>query len=215
MTVQPAFETVLEHDGAVVTLRASLRAAVTIDNLPGGFPQVWKQIAQQSLSQIRAVILATATDRQDAQHVLAATADKPLASFLADAQAACLAVLAALIKAGDDSAAEAPSQGRASDKPMPLSEYFKTLYQFATGWLGWSPSDAWSASPAEIEAAFEAHIDRLVKLTPGLSEIQATGSALVATSNVYTAERLREIEELGYDPAFDREGLRALKVRHQ
>ncbi|MTD98784.1 hypothetical protein GIY56_00610 [Paracoccus sp. YIM 132242] len=215
MTVRPAFETILEHDGAVVMLRASLRAAVAIDNLPGGFPQVWEQIARQSLSTIRAVLLATATDRQDAQRFLAATADKPLASFLADAQAACLAVLAALLKAGDDSAANAPSQGRASDKPMSLNEYHKTLFQYATGWLGWSPAETWNASPAEIEAAFEAHVDRLVKLTPGLSDAHDTGSARPTTTNEYTPERLREIENLGYDPAFDRQALRQLQARNQ
>lgn len=90
-SVQPAFETVLEHDGAVVTLRASLRAAVAIDTLPGGFPATWEQIARQSLSHIRAVLLATATDRQEAQRFLAATADKPMRAFLAEAQAAWLA----------------------------------------------------------------------------------------------------------------------------
>lgn len=213
MTVQPAFETVLEVHGHAVTLRASLRAAIAIDTLPGGFPKVLEQIARQSLSQIRAVLLAAATDRQDAQRFLTATANKPLASYLADAQAACLAVLAALIQAGDDDAAEASSQGRASDKPMPLREYFKTLFQYATGWLGWSPSDTWNASPAEIEAAFEAHTDRLVKLTAGLS---AEGDDRPKDNpNIYSAERLREIEELGFDPAFDRQALRALQARNQ
>lgn len=209
---QPAFETVLEAHGHIVTLRASLRAAVAIDNLPGGFPAIWEQIARQSLSQIRAVILATATDRQDAQRFLAATADKPLSSFLADAQAACLAVLAALLNAGDDSAADAPSRGSTSDKPVPLREYFKTLYQYATGWLGWSSADTWAAYPAEIEAAFTAHVDRLVKLTPGLSSEGDDRPTSAPTH--YTPERLREIEELGYDPAFDRAGLHALKAKH-
>lgn len=210
---QPAFETLLEHDGHVVMLRASLRAAVAIDGLPGGFPVVIDQLYRQSVTVIRAVLLATATDRQEAHRFLAATADKPLASFLADAQAACLAVLAALIQAGDDSAEDAPSQGSTSGEPMPLREYFQTLYQYATGWLGWSPADTWAASPAEIETAFAAHIDRLVKLTPGLSSASDETKPTRPTTNEYTPARLREIEELGYDPAFDRQALRALKAR--
>lgn len=215
MTVRPAFETILEHDGAVVTLRASLRAAVAIDAMPGGFPETWNQIARQSYSAIRAVLLATAEDRQEAHAFLAAIARQPLSRFVPDAQAACLAILAALITPGDDDAVEASSPGGASGKPMPLREYHKTLFQYATGWLGWSPSETWNASPAEIEAAFAAHVDRLVKLTPGLSDAQNTDSARTTTQNDYTPERLREIEDLGYDPAFDRQALRQLQARNQ
>lgn len=209
MTVQPAFEIDLEAHGYAVTLRASLRAAVAIDNLPGGFPKVWEQIGRQSLSQIRAVILATATDRQDAQHVLVATADKPLASFLDGAQAACLAVLACYFS---DTAEATESRNLPAAERTTLRGYFQQLYGYATGWLGWTPAETWTASPAEIEAAFAAHIDRLVKLTPDLAP---SDQPEVSASTHYTPERLREIEELGYDPAFDREGLRALKAKHQ
>lgn len=209
MTLQPASEIILEHDGHTVTLRSSLRAAVAIENLPGGIAQAFERIARQSLSETRTVILATAADRQEAHRFLTDTADKPLASFLTDAQAACLAVLAALIQAGDDDAAEASSHGSTTGKPMPLREYFKTLYQYATGWLGWSPADTWTASPAEIETAFLAHIDRLTKLTPGLASPE---DAKVSPSGAYTAEHLRQIEEQGFDPAFDREGLRRLQA---
>lgn len=94
MTMQPAFETVLKAPGHAVTLRASLQAAVAIDALPGGFPEVWEQIARQSLATIRAVILVTATDRQDAQRFLMRICDKSLVLFIPEAHAACLAVLA-------------------------------------------------------------------------------------------------------------------------
>lgn len=54
-----------------------------------------------------------------------------------------------------------------------------------------------------------------MKLTPGLSDTQDTDSARPTKPNEYTAERLREIEELGYDPAFDRQALRQLQARNQ
>lgn len=210
MPVQPALETVLTAHGQAVTLRASLRAATTIENMPGGFAGAYEGLLSQSLAKIRAVILATATDRRDAQAVLTATADKPLHRFLSDAQAACLAVLAALISNdGDDSADNAPSQGSKQGASLPLREYFQTLYRYGTGWLGWSPADTWAASPAEIEAAFSAHVDRLVMMTPGASR---DDRGAPDHPNIYSAERLREIEELGYDPAFDREGLARLKA---
>ena len=210
MPVQPAYETALTAHGHTVKLRASLRAAVAIDGMPGGFAGAYEGLLAQSFTTIRAVILATATDRQDAQAVLTATADKPLHRFASEAQAACLAVLAALLKAGDDSADDAPSQGSDKGAAMRLREYFQTLFRYATGWLGWTPADTWASSPAEIEAAFAAHVDRLVMMTPNLSR---EGEDQPSNPNIYTAERLREIEELGYDPAFDRAGLARLKAR--
>ena len=78
-----------------------------------------------------------------------------------------------------------------------------------TGWLGWPPSEVWNASIGELEAAFLAHVDRLVKMTPGAS---ANGKA--AGGGEYTPDRLRQIEDQGFDLAFDREALRALKSRY-
>lgn len=214
MPVQPAYETDLEHGGRTVTLKASLRAATAIENLPGGFAGTYEGLLNQSLTTIRAVILATATDRREARTLLAATADKPLHRFACDAQAACLAVLAAILTTGDDDADKASSRGSndgMSGGEMPLRQYFAQLFQYATGWLGWSPADTWAASPAEIEGAFAAHVDRLVKLTPGAS---STTETTTSTQDTYSAERLRQIEEQGRDPAFDREGLRRLKARY-
>ncbi|TGN68269.1 hypothetical protein E4L95_01925 [Paracoccus liaowanqingii] len=207
MSLQPAFEIVLEAHGQTVTLRASLRAAVTLDAMPGGFPQVHNQISRLSYTAIRAVILATATDRQAAHRFLAASADMPLRESLPDAQAACLAVLASILPQPDEAA-----QSRATTaEAMPLRAYFQTLYEYATGWLGWTPAEAWAASTTEIEAAFAAHVDRLVKMTPGMSGDQSTRSA----STTYTAERLREIDDLGHDPAFDRAAFAKFKARHR
>ncbi|MCT4332619.1 hypothetical protein MU516_07030 [Paracoccus sp. YLB-12] len=213
MSVQPAPEIDLDDDGRTVTLRADLRAATAIENMPGGIAGAYEGLLSQSFTTIRAVILATATDRRDGQAVLAAIASKPLSSFLSDAQAACLAVLAATLTTGDDDANDASSHGSndgMSGGEMPLRKYFQTLYGYGTGWLGWSSADTWAASPIEIESAFAAHIDRLVKLTPGASSTEATPEA--SASNSYNAKRLREIEEQGFDPAFDRHGLRKLKA---
>lgn len=209
MTLQPAYETVLRIGDHAVTLRASLRAAIAIDNLPGGFAGAYQGLLTQSLSTIRAVLLAAAPDRQEAERFLSATADKPLSPFLVEAQAACLAVMAALIKAGEDSADEAPSQGSEPGAAMPLREYFQSLFRYATGWLGWTPANTWMASPAEIETAFAAHVDRLVKMTPGAS----TSATSTSNPDHYTPERLKKIEEQGFDPAFDRAGLRNLKAK--
>lgn len=213
MTVQPAYEVTLERDGTTVMLRASLRAAVTIENMPGGIAGAYDGLLKQSYTAIRQVLLATATDQGEAINFLARMSGKPLSRFAHDAQAACLAVLAALLQPGDDDADQASSRGSNQSERMTLRQYFDALYGYATGWLGWSPAETWAASPAEISAAFTAHIDRLMKLTPGLSGGDDDLPKASTSTAAYSSARLQEIEELGHDPAFDREGLRALKAK--
>ncbi len=50
------------------------------------------------------------------------------------------------------------------------------------------------------------NLDRL-KVTHGLTDDQDD-----RPSNIYTEERLQEIEELGHDPAFDRAAAQKLKA---
>lgn len=201
MLIRPAAEILLRHGDHALTLRASLRAAIALEAEPGGFAALFAKIAGQHVTAIRSVILTAATDRTAAERLLADASTKPLAPFVMSAQAACLALLMALIPAGQG---ETPKPTTPPAKPMPFGQYLADLFGYATGWLGWTPSEAWNASPAEISAALTAHIDRLAKLTPGAS----------SPASDDTKERQREQNEAaGLDPDFDRAGLRALKAK--
>lgn len=204
-TVQPAPEVLLCCGTHAVTLRASLRAAMALESLPGGIATVWEETARQKLTTTHTVIRAAATDRAGAERLLAYAATIPLGQTLSTCQAACLALLSGLLETDDRG--EAPPSGAAPAKP--LREHFADLFSYGTGWLGWPPSEVWNASIAELEAAFLAHVDRLVKMTPG-----AGAKGKVAAEPDYTPDRLRQIEEQGFDPAFDREALRALNAHH-
>lgn len=215
--VQPAYETILEHHGHVVVLRASLRAAIDLDALPGGFNATVEGVMGQSYTSIRDVLLASATDRAAAVSLLAAAAHKPLAPFMAEAQAVCLSIFAAFLPQDSGTAS---TQG-ASAKPVTMRDYLGELFRFGTGWLGWTPAEVWNASPGEIEAAFLAHIDRLVKITPGASLTEGAGGAETISGNPgstsYTPKLLEQLHDennVDLDPNFDRQGLRALKARH-
>ena len=205
-TVQPAPEVLLCCGTHAVTLRASLRAATALESLPGGIAVVWEDTARQKLTALHAVIRAAATDRADAERLLAHAAVTPLAHFAHTAQAACLALMSGILKADDQGEATPSGDGPAK----PLRDYFADLFSYGTGWLGWPPSEVWNASIPELECAFLAHVDRLVKMTPGASANGKQGS-----ESDYTPDRLRQIEDQGLDPAFDREALRALKARHR
>ncbi|MGA0539055.1 hypothetical protein [Neotabrizicola sp. VNH66] len=204
--LQPASEIPLQIGPHAVTLRASLRVAVALEALPGGIASLWDEIARQKLTPIHAVIRTAATNRQEAETLLAHAAALPLVQFHGAAQAACLALLVSLLQ---------PAQGEATPSepsdPIPLAQFFTQLFSLATSWLRWPPSEVWNASVAEIVTALEAQSDR---------ELRAAGltpDTIPANSRkgpgVYTKERLRQIEEQGFDPAFDREGLRALKAK--
>ncbi len=199
-TTAPAPEVLLCHGGHAVTLRASLRAAVALDALPGGFAAAWGGIAGQKLTTLHAVIRACATDRAGAERLLAQAAKEPLAYFAQCAQAACLALLSGILT--PDRQGEAPSTTTAPARP--ISDHLADLYRYGTGWLGWPPSEVWNASPAELEAAFMAHVDRLVMMTPGATPEDATAKEAQRQANIAA----------GLDPEFDREALRALKAKH-
>lgn len=204
-TVQPAPEVLLCCGTHTVTLRASLRAAMVLESLPGGIAVVWEDTARQKLTALHAVIRASATDRAGAERLLAHAANIPLGHFAHTAQAACLALLSGFLKA-DDLGEATPSS---TEPAKPFGDYLADLFGYGTGWLGWPPSEVWNASIAELEAAFLAQVDRLVKMTPG-----ANAHGKQAGEGDYTPDRLRQIEDQGFDPAFDREALRALKSRH-
>lgn len=203
--ILPASEVLLRHGPHAVTLRASLRVAVALADYPEGFGGLFRQIGGQSLTAIYVVIRAAATDRREAEALIAYAGVNPLAPLVMGAQAACLALLSVILT---------PAQGETATETdvgpvKPMAEYFEDLYRYGTAWLGWPPSGVWNASIAELEAAVMAHFDRLMMLMPGVGEAQAS------TAPEYTPERLREIEEQGFDPVFDREALRTLKARQQ
>lgn len=201
MNLQPAFETILSCNGHSVTLRADLRAAVALDNLPGGISGAWDSLMRQSYSGIRAVILAAATDRTEALLVMATLSDKPLASFLSQAQAACLELLANLLPEPEE-----PAPASTTAKPMALRDYYSELFKFGTTILEWPPSEVWQASPAEIDAILRARLERLEAM-----EAAANGEPY---KPAISKEQRQANEAAGLDPDFDRHGLRALKARH-
>lgn len=206
--LRPAHEVILTHAGNSVVLRASLGAAVAMNALPGGLPAVLDQIAGQSFTTTAAVIRATCTDRLAAERLLTSLHDQPLEAFVQRAQSAILDLIAHILPASEEAATAQP------DAPArPWAEHFKELYGFATGWLGWAPETTWNASIAEITAAFEAHVDRIVTQNGGSRDSDTDHAGTATASNIYTSEQLAQIEEQGFDPAFDRQALRQLKAR--
>lgn len=203
MTLRPAYDEItLALDIGTVRLRPSLRAASHFAR-EDGFSYLPQRIAEFNLGTIRDLITVAAIDRQEAAAFLDQIDRTPL-QIVADAIAApIVALIAGFIPAPNDDA-KADQTG----KPMPWPEVYRELYRKATGWLGWTPEAAWNATPTEILDAFAGHFEKL-KAIYGTSDKNADEMQ----PDTYSADQLRQIEEQGFDPAFDREGLRALKAK--
>lgn len=201
MTLRPAYdEIVLEHGSNAVILRPSLRAASTLER-SHGFERLFQRIAEFHTGTVREIIMTAATDRKDAAAFLDTMSRLPLIRFVEIVQAQLARLVTGFIPLPDASAK--PSQGKA----VPWREAYRDLYRYATGWLHWSPDQAWNATPTEITDALTAHFDML-KAIHGSAEDKPD------QPDAYSTDRLREIEEQGFDPEFDRAGLQALKAKY-
>lgn len=202
MTSRPAYDDITLALGTdTLRLRPSLRAASHFVRLDG-FTDLPKRIAEFHLGTIREVITVATIDRQQTTDFLDRIDRTPM-RIVSDAIAGpILALCTAFIPASDDNAKPDPNA-----KPMPWPDLYRELFRKATGWLGWTPEAAWSATPTEINEAFAGHI-AMLEAIHGAPERDAAKQP-----DTYTADRLRKIEEQGFDPAFDRDGLRALKTK--
>src|SRR5690606_22400319 len=145
------------------------------------------------------------TDRQEAIGFLAQIDSTPL-QIVANTITAPLILFLGSFSPADTSTDKQTDSGA----PMAWPVVVKTLYRRATGWLNWTPETAWDATPTEITEAFAGWLEHHEATNPQPSddEDQPTRKP---KQEAYTPEQLKEIEEQGFDPAFDRAGLAALK----
>lgn len=158
MTYQrPAYEQVtIAHGGNTVTLRPSLRAAATLVERHG-FPALFRAVDDLNLSIISEIILAAATNRQDAAAFLFSKAGKPLFPFFLAIRQPLTELVSMFQPATDPKAPPSTCKG----KPVTWEEAYAALYGYAAGVLHWPPEAAWNATPTEIDRAYSAHIDML------------------------------------------------------
>ncbi|WP_286157121.1 hypothetical protein [Sinorhizobium sp. RAC02] len=126
MTFQrPAYEQVtIAHGGSTVTLRPSLRAAATLEACYE-FPALERALDDLNVTIISVILTATAHRQVAAAAFLDGHQGKPLLPFFA-----------------------------AVRQPPSWLEFYADQYEKASGWLGWTPEQAWNATPTEINRAY-------------------------------------------------------------
>lgn len=198
MTYQrPAYEQVtIAHGDHAVTLRPTLRAAVTLEQR-FGMPALIKAIQEQNTEITSEIIRACVVKGADAAAFLKAMG-RPLSPFFHDISRP-LAELVSMFTPASRRSPEAPAR---IGKATPWSDFYADLYSAATGWLGWTPETAWNATPTEIDRAYLAHVEKL----------RAVYGGEVPKEEADPEQAERNLAA-GLDPEFDRAGLHALKGR--
>lgn len=165
MTFRPAYdEIVLEHGSHAVILRPSLRAANTLERSHDGFAGLFRRIGEFHTGTVREIILTTATDRREAVAFLDMIAGQPLKTFMTIAQHAVADLCLGFMPQSDLSTKPAPNA-----KAVPWPKFYRELFRTATGWLHWTPQQAWDATPTEITEALAGHI-AMLKATHGVTD---------------------------------------------
>jgi hypothetical protein len=167
-----------------IRLRASLRAAMRLERRQGGFGPLVARLGDGSLSTAAEIISECSISPLDVEEVLDVLEHVVLGKTLPLITPALVDLVFALAglypdapETADASAAEAITYG----------EHHVRLYRIATGWLGWSPAEAWDASPAEILEAYRGRIDLLKAIFGGGDEPEKAKSNLSLDDKVKLA----------------------------
>lgn len=161
----------LQLDGATLRLRPSLRAAVRLERQFDGFAGLLAKITEGSVSAFVALAVECGHRRHEAA-ILAPSSEAWSARYARlSPQLVALTFQLADVdpQAKPGPRIERPSTGRKVTHAEALAE----LFGIATGVLGWSPAIAWSATPAEIKAALDAHT-RMLRAQAGMPEPESS-----------------------------------------
>lgn len=151
-------ETTVRLDGRTFHLRPTLRAAFRLERRYG-LPALMKAIRDGNVTTIADVLAETSGQMVTVDSLLPGEGTG-LDRVLALVTPALVATVLAL--AGVDPDADtAPDDDNEKADPVPFAEHFERLFRIATGWLGWTPAEAWNATLAEITAAYEGRVELL------------------------------------------------------
>lgn len=171
-----------------VTLRPTLRAAATLHERWGGFAPLLKAVSQGNHSAICDLIRVSAisdasgvlnTIEYEALHFSLHALAEPLARFV-------------LSLAGVDEGKENRKEG----EPITFDEFHHRLFEIATGWLGWSPDQAWDATPGEILAAQRGRLELLKAIFGGKGDSEETIDATPGKVDPVARAKLNALGDL-------------------
>lgn len=136
-----------------VILRPRLRDAFALERRPGGIVALGKALEEQSL-EAACIIIRRHTEMLYLENRVFDADVEQLVPILTN-------YLLALLGFDPFDPKHVKTASVKPTKPRPYIDVLTELFGIATGWLGWSPDDAWAASPMEIAAAYEGRMKML------------------------------------------------------
>lgn len=146
-------------DGEAVTLRPTLRAAYRLEKKIG-FRRAFDGVQAGNLSIVATIIEETATTDTRVPDIIRDILKTGIVK-LDVLRLPLLSLVYQLVGVDPDQPDQDQPKGTKPTPKQSLSEFFTRLFEFATGNLGWTPDQAWNASPAEIIAAQRGRQDLL------------------------------------------------------
>ena len=183
-----ADDTILNVGHEVIRLRGSLRAAFRLERQFRGFDKIVAAISDGNVSVMAAVIRECSDDKTDLADLLDSGGALSIRIALEHIAGPLIAHVGIL--AGFDP--DAQEHQDAGNEPVSFLDHHTKLFSIATGWLGWQPEAAWSATPAEITAAYKGRLEMLGAMFGNGSKDKPT----TAKSNAATRRRLSALGDL-------------------
>lgn len=165
-------DTIITIAGEAVRLRPSLRAAMRLEGRFGGFRPLLQGVLDGSITTISA-IFAECGDHPAPESQIAAPGLEPLRDRIERITPAIVAFIFDLADVAPPNAE--PVEPVPGTDQISLSKAFADIFGIATGVLGWTPATAWSATPAEIWTALDAHT-AMLRAQNGIPDPKSPGS---------------------------------------
>ena len=147
--------------GQEMVLRPTLCAACNLEHRYGGFESLTRAIADGSFTVIADIILEGTINHALSREALEFGLSKSLAK-LDTLIPQLLSFILALC--GIDESTIEQSHSEPAGKLESFADHHTKLFRIATGWLGWTPQEAWNSSPLEIIEAFKGRSEMLASI---------------------------------------------------
>ncbi len=147
-----------------VFLRPTLRAAMRLERAHGGFDKIIEAILAGNVTVMASVIRESEEHRSDIPRLIEGLAAMPL---YAGVEALKEPLVKHVLQFLGSDAEEVDTKSDAEAEPVTFADHYARLFKIATGWLGWTPEVAWTATASEIIAAFKGRTEMLQAIFGG------------------------------------------------
>lgn len=142
------------HDDRRMELRPSLRAAYLLEQ-KHGLTKLWFGALQGNLTIINDIVSAATPYPHEARNLIADMIEADGVLSLLELQQSLSDFICMSFGLNDGTEDEPSNTNINPGKSQSITAYLVSLYEYATGWLGWTPETAWTSTPAEIMTALK------------------------------------------------------------